>query len=198
MAMAVIAIGLMTVLSSISTLNSARQATVENLRLNGLLRTLVDRMQGAQWTDLTTTRLPWSQVRLFEDHSLGNGDALPMTQTDLMTYGLLSEPILSDGSMTALKVYVEYYRAISYKDANGDPLLGKEGMSEDAGISSVGAARAVVRSAAKRSLYRLRPTSDALGLADPDLLGADDPVFIRIVVELSPTRHVEIMTGRKL
>ncbi len=196
--MTVMAVGLMAVLSSISTLNSARQATVENLRVNALLRTLVDRVQGAQWSDLTTTRLPWSRVRLFEDHSLGNGDALPMTQTDLVTYGLLSQPILTDGSTTELKVYFEYYRAISYRDGNGDAVLGKEGVSEDVSISSVSAAGSVMHSAPKRSLYRLKPTSDVLGLADPDLLGADDPVLIRIVVELSPTRHMEIITGRKL
>ncbi len=196
--MSVVAVGLMAVLSSISALDGARKSTMEHTRINALMRTLVDRVQGAAWADLGTARLPWSRPRLFEDHVVSNGDAPPMTQTDLVTYGLLTQPIVSDGSTTSLKVYFEYYRAISHKDANGDPLLGQEGMGEDHAIASVAAARATLHAAEKRLLYRLNPTSETLGISDPTLIGVDDPVLIRIVIELSPTRHLEMVTGRKL
>jgi type II secretory pathway pseudopilin PulG len=197
-AMSVVAVGLMAVLSSIFTLDAARKSTVEDMRLNALMRTLVDRVQGAQWTDLGTTRLPWSRARLFEDHSARNGDDLPMTQADLLSYGLLTQPILSDGSTSTLKVYFEYYRAVAHKDASGERLPGQEGLAEQAAVTSVAAARGMLRSANNRARYRLNPTSDGLGIADPLLLGNDDPVLIRIVIELGPTRHLEIVTGRKL
>ncbi len=199
-ALSVVALGLMSMLTSISTLDSARKSTFEDMRVNALLRTMVDRVQGAAWVDLGTTRLPWSQARLFEDHSEGNADAdaLPMTQTELMTYGLLTQPILSEGSLSTLKVYFEYYRAVAQKDANGEPLADHQGIAEQASVTSVAEARGMLHAAADRARFRLNPTSDGLGIADPLLLGSDDPVLIRIIIELSPTRHLEVVTGRKL
>ena len=192
---AILAVGVMSTLTFISTLKSTRDASSDMVRANTLCRTLVDRIQGATWSRLATTALPWSQARF---DSTGFTPALspldqPLTEADLLSLQVIQQsPSLPD-----LKIYVEYYRAIGLLDSAGARISGKEGLLEDSSVVSAATSTAIFKDNAKLNLYRIRPDPNGKGLDDTTLLGVDDPVVIRLILKWDTSRRLEFITGRK-
>lgn len=225
-ALSIISVGILALLSSISTLSSSRNAVDSDIQVQMLVRGIAERIQSENWTTLGSdapglTSAPWSVMRCFNvpvhtgpsDTSFNNP---PLTQSataaadNLLSQRFLTHPL----PQRNLRVFVEYYRALDIPASATlpAPILSGPGLMDGSVASltryaSADASISAFRNPSYRTLTRLlsnRPTA---------IIRPSDPLLIRIMAVWDDDgvdndadgdgkdddgRSFTIMTGRKL
>lgn len=216
-ALSVLTIGIFASLSHFMTLSSMRKQTGEIATARNIVAALAERFQGCRWEVVGVSTAPWSLPRaepgsvttvandpMMDDASLSAADR-PLR--GLQSLGLAQEA----SNLPDLRVYVEYYRALTILDESGNADTTKPGiMDREPGGTTYANADAFESSyhfesrwdglpvtlaattAAARATYRLAAT--ALPTAQ---VGENDPVCIRILATWGQSGHFAVFTARK-
>jgi type II secretory pathway pseudopilin PulG len=238
LAVVVLTVGMLTALGQISSLRGARIAAQEAVAVHAVVSALAERIQGARWDTLGATTAPWSINRTEPNAGVGTvtkplvddsdisafdeNDDGTLTESEidsgrlsrgLQTLGIISEPT----TVADLRVYVEYYRAVTMRDGDGNPISTAPGMmsGQDITYDSIdeftrrfrfnlrqedlpAAERSTIL--AHRATYRLDTTQSPIGL-----VGENEPIIVRILATWStrmggllvPSGQLNVITSRR-
>jgi len=196
-AFSVLSIGLVAVVGAIHSMDSARKMAPEQAVAQRVLSALVDRFQGSRWEVIGDQ--PWSKARFNDATNVGNP---PMTEDSTVADdNLVTNGVLQRKQGIDLKVYVEFYRAVAAKTADGALIAGKPGVMQGEDTSVTYAKpddfSAIFRDPSKRVTYKLDPTAGA----PTAQVGEDDPIVIRLIATWKRAdgdiSKLEVFTGRK-
>jgi len=122
-AVAVLTVGMFSVLSMIPTLSGTRKLALEMVLARQIAESLAERVQGAAWSDLggnvttITNENAWSLPRYYNSSLPKNPPLTEDTaigQDNVQTVGILTQR----SGMANLKIYLEYYTGDIMKTAN--------------------------------------------------------------------------------
>lgn len=191
--LAILAVGVAAILTHMFTLKSVRDASRDAAIVENVANELIERFSGARWEVLGTTSVVWSVHRPYTILAVGN----PLTDTNdgsinsLVTIGVLKQPT----GMKDLRVYIDYYRAMSEVDTAGLPIPGQMGLmdGEDVTYISLSGLKAIWRDETSLLPYRLDPS-----INPTTQVSENRPVLIRILITSADlVRPLVFFTGRK-
>lgn len=96
-------------------------------------KALAERLQGARWEWLGTSRLPWSYGRYLSS-SIASHPPMTLTGTGDDNLSELGFTLAGVGGEN-MAVYLEYYRGIDLTDANGNAIAGFPGIYSEATLT---------------------------------------------------------------
>lgn len=240
LAVFVLSVGLLTAISQINTLRTVRMQAQDIATVQGIVSAIAERFQGARWDTLGSTIAPWSISRtepnagvatvtkpLVDDNdvnlaSFDENDDGALTDVEvadvrtargLRSLGLIAAPT----GIADLRIYIEYYRAVTMRDADGNPVAAAPGMMSGQDVTFEksseftnrfrfnlrqedlpAADRATI--IANRNRYRL-----AENLPPGGQVGENEPIILRILATWStrvgdtvvPSGQLCVITSRK-
>ena len=169
-ALSILGVGMAVVSANWATLFSMRRSVGDQQQALAALSTVAERIASADWAGLGTDAAPWSRGRYFDRDGSTTIGLPPLSENPSnQREHLRAQGLLAMGTgLNNLKIYVEYYRAVS------------QGAS--AGVLTP--ATADVNSAAFRTRIASRSNRNDMRLdsATPTAaVGEDDPVFVRLL-----------------
>ena len=180
-ALAVLAIGLLTLFAHQYTLSELRASSLSRALQTVSTNNLVNLCEGTNWDELGRSERPWSLSRI---QGLGGATNPPLSVQDLSGAGVLGsvngalQATVGESGTAQLRYYVEYYRATANLDPAYAPVSGQPGLL-DAQYASAGAFKTAFAASATACRIVPAPTT---GLVDATLLTPGNPALIRVVV----------------
>lgn len=219
-AMTVLVGALLLTVGQFQNIRTVQTEAQQRLLVDHLLTSLVERINGAQSSDLGTVNAKWSAPR-FELAAITSCppmseitadplgvDASYKDNNNLKSLGLIT----GTTNAQSLKVYVEYYRAVNYRDGSGTIDNSQEGVLESAFTTATNFKSNIyitpgMPEQGLLAKYRLAPSwqtqANQVGATPSSLVGPDDPLLIRIIATWGPpdmngrpTYRREIFTAR--
>jgi hypothetical protein len=198
-ALVVLAVALLGTMTFNHTIGQGQDRAHIQLQVSSLMRQLVERIEGAPWTDLSMNKpgLKWTKVS-FEDDTPN----IFVNAQDLINEGILEprQRIASSQDLNQFKLYVEYYQVIPTALSNStDPsdLKNFNLMDNVATATSSASFNQWFATKGNRNAVRLRPDTIS-GLKFTDVSpspGENDPILIRLVFRWGAGQRSEIWTG---
>ncbi len=239
LAILVLSVGLMTAVGGISSLRGVRAQAEETVSVQSIVYGLGERFQGARWDNIGVA--PWSLARLEEgagvvpdnlpmiddtdmksldvnqDATVSGSELATRSSRGLQSLGIISEP----ARVSDLKIYIEYYRAVTARDGDGNP-TGPVGLmsGEDASFANVevgdfanalrfdlrqegldilhaGTRASVLTNRAKYRLDQSLPPTGQVGENEPIVIRILATWSTRVGDRTSPSGQLSIITSRK-
>lgn len=219
LALSVLTIGIFASMSHFATLSNMRRMASEANTARAIVSALAERFQGSRWDMIGTDNAYWSLPRLepgavaasaIANEPLMDDAFVPTSERDergLQRLGLLQ----TASGLTDLRVYVEFYRALTSRNEDGEVDATKPGVmdGEVGGIDYTDAShfQRMYRfdqrwsdvPAGEQSAITARRTSVRLdtGTAPTVQVGEHDPIAIRILATWGERGQYSLFTARK-
>jgi len=190
--LAVLATGIMAIIGHIGTLKLARDSAYDISVIDNLASELTDRIQGGRWEVLGAPGAAWTLPRPFTGALPGHNppmtDTAANSQDNLVSIGLLRRKTF----IPNLKVYVDYYRAVTSYDDAGVVIPGQEGLM-DGEKNTYTQVSPIWKNESSLTPFLLDP-----GSIPTTLVGVSDPIIIRITITSDIlVRPIKLFLARK-
>ncbi len=181
-AMAVMAIAVSAIFSSLFTIDSLRTSSLARAMQTIAINNMVNLIEGTNWDELGRAQRPWSLSRI-----MGGGSQTlpPLTLSDFLglnlvasEHGLFIGAKAADASTGYLRFYIEYYRSTANLDAAYNSIASQPGLIDTPSSSPAGFAQ---NFAANAATCRIVP-DPIIGFLDSTLLTPGNPLMVRLVV----------------
>jgi len=207
-ALVILSVALFTVVGQFASVRSTQVATESTEAVERIVQSLVERLNSSTWANLGTSEAPWSWAR----YENGTGRA-PMTEgatnaeDNLVELGLLNRSTAPKD----LRVYFEYWRAVSSVDGSGNIIASEPGILDAYDPGAVVVTGLAAEVAEYESRVYINPNQKNLGFkavygiwntasvnsVSPTTLMNERPLLVRIVATWdSGTQRREVLTGR--